>query len=329
MSTPSSRLRNFMMIGAASLSVVMLPWSLVHAARIIEERRSVDPQGLVEIVDLAGSIELSAWDRPEIEVTGTAGDDVDRVDVTTAGKHTSIHVVLGSGISWRSGGGETRLVIHVPAKSAVSATLVTANIKVSGVLGDVNLRTVSGNVSGDVGGDLRANTVSGSVRMTAAKAQAIDVKTINGDIELKGGAGEVVVTTVSGNANVVLGTLTRGRFKSITGTMSASLSLAPAAQIEGESISGTIRFDFPTAPAAEFDVQTLSGSVDNCFGPKPSEARFGPGSRLVFQNGDGHARVRIETKSGDVHLCAAGMHREHVASVPAPRAGWRSVLYVL
>jgi len=97
--------------------------------------------------------------------------------------------------------------------------------------------------------------------------------------------------------------LSHGRFKSISGNVAAALSLAPDADLDGESVSGNLRFDFPTAPAAQFDLQSFSGTIDNCFGPKPERAHYGPGSRLEFKSGDGGAHVRIETKSGDVHLC--------------------------
>jgi len=338
MSTSNFRTANRMVVAALALLAMMIPWSLVHAGRAIQERRNADPQGSVDIDDVSGSIEVSAWDRPEVEVTGTVEDEVDRVDVTGTKDHTSIHVVMHSGINWHNDSDATHLVIHVPAKSSVSATLVTANLKIGGVQGDVNLHTVSGNVGGDVGGDLRVNTVSGDVRMTAAKAQMVEVKTINGSIQLASGAGEVIVTTISGDAKLELGALTHGRLKSISGKLSASLSLAPGAQLSGESISGNLRIDFPAAPAADFDIQTLSGSIESCFGPKPSESRYGPGSHLAFQSGDGHAHVRIETKSGDVHLCAAGMHSERTAAMHTERVAnclvsqahrWPSIRYVL
>jgi DUF4097 and DUF4098 domain-containing protein YvlB len=316
-------------VGAFALSVLIVPWSLVRAGRATEERRPAAPQGSVEIVDLAGSIELSGWDRPEIEVAGTADEDVAGVDLKSTGDRTSIRVTPRSSGAWRDAS-STRLVIHVPAKSTVSATLVSGDLKLSGVLGDVKLQTINGNVSGDAGGNLRASTVSGSVRMTARGAQTIEVKTINGDIQLASGAGEIEISTVSGNAKIDLGTLARGRFKSISGKLSASLSLAPGAQLEAESVSGTIGFDFPSVPAADFDVQSFSGSIDNCFGPKPVESSYGMGSRLTFRSGDGQARVRIETKSGDVHLCTGGVHREHVANArEAASKRWRDLLYVL
>jgi DUF4097 and DUF4098 domain-containing protein YvlB len=98
--------------------------------------------------------------------------------------------------------------------------------------------------------------------------------------------------------------VSRARFKTVSGNLSATLAAAADAQIEGESVSGDIKLDFASAPAADFDIQTLSGDIDNCFGPKPAESRHGAGARLTFKAGDSSARVRISTRSGDVRLCA-------------------------
>jgi hypothetical protein len=307
------------------LCVVMVPWSLVYAGREFRELRPADPQGSVEIVDISGGIELSGWDRPEIEVTGRSADILDRVRITVDGNQTVIHVMPHGERGGDSD--EARLTIHVPVKSSVSTSLVSANLKVSGLQGDVHLRTVSGDISGEVGGNLRVNTATGNVRMTARGAKSIEVKTISGDVQLTGGSGDVEVTTVSGNAKIDLGTLNRGRFKSISGNLSTSLSLAPDAELEGESVSGTIRFAFPTKPVAGFDIESFSGSIDNCFGPKAVKPKYGPGSRLEFKTGDGQARVRVETKSGDVHVCTAGVRPEPAAAT-APVADCRDRPYI-
>jgi hypothetical protein len=84
---------------------------------------------------------------------------------------------------------------------------------------------------------------------------------------------------------------------------------------------------FAAAPAAEFDVQSFSGDIRNCFGPKPMESRYGPGSRLEFKNGEGHAHVRVNTKSGDVRLCAKGMSSSRVSMLSL--AQWRKVRLVV
>jgi hypothetical protein len=321
-----TRCAGFIAIGTAALIV---PWSLVHAGRTIDEQRAADPQGEVEIVNLSGRVEVDGWDRSEVEVKGTAGDNVERVDVSSAGRRTSIRVLSRSNHSWGSDG-EAHLVIHVPARSRLTATLVSADFKVSGVLGDLKLQAVNGSLSGDAGGDLHASTVSGDIRMTARAAKSIDVRTISGNIHLTGGGGEVDINTVSGDATVELGEVTRGRFKAISGNVAATLGLAADARIDGEMVSGDLNFKFAAAPSAEFDVQTVSGDIKNCFGPKPVEARYGPGSRLQFTNGDGHGRVHIDTKNGDVQLCAAGAGAAHVSSLSVAQASAHTVFpYVL
>ena len=305
MSNSQFWLRHCFWIAIFALGSLLVPWSLVHAGRAIQEHRAADPQGEVEIVIVTGKVEVDAWDRSEIEVSGTAGDNVERVDVTGAGNHSSIRVLARSSHGWGSDD-EAHLVIHVPAKSAVTATLVSADLKITGVVGNVKLQSVSGNLSGATGGGVRATTVSGDVKFTARAATAIEIKTISGDIQLTGGGGEVDISTVSGNAVIELAEVKRGRFKSVTGDIRTALELAPDAEIDGESVSGDLSLMFAAAPAAQFDVQSFSGEIKNCFGPKAAESRYGPGSRLQFTNQDGRARVRINNKSGDVQLCVKG-----------------------
>src|ERR1700730_15813196 len=93
------------------IGAVLIPWT-VSEARPVHEQLAVDPQGSIEIVDLAGSVALSGWDRPEIEMTGTAGDEVDRVELTTSGGRSVVRVISRSGAA-HGAGNETRLTVHV------------------------------------------------------------------------------------------------------------------------------------------------------------------------------------------------------------------------
>jgi hypothetical protein len=289
----TTQTRYLPLFAAAALAAVTLP-GILHADEPFRESHDADPQGMVEIIGITDSVDVSGWDQPRVELTAQ-GDVGDRIHFSAHGGRTVIDV--------RPGGGKPQLSIRVPSKSTLSVTLVNGNISVHGVAGDANLRSVSGNISGEVGGNLRVNTATGTIHMAAPGAKMIEAKTIDGDIQLTGSPSEVEVVTVSGNVKLELGALSRGRFKSISGNVAAALSLAPDADLDGESVSGNLRFDFPTAPAAQFDLQSFSGTIDNCFGPKPERAHYGPGSRLEFKSGDGGAHVRIETKSGDVHLC--------------------------
>src|SRR5271166_2590972 len=84
--------------------------------RNVELRKPADPEGQVSVDAIAGSIAVAGWDRPEIEVTGTIGDRVERVDLTTSSDHATVRVVLPASSVW---GGDTsaNLVVHVPRKS--------------------------------------------------------------------------------------------------------------------------------------------------------------------------------------------------------------------
>lgn len=281
---------------------------LARAAKNISEIVAADPRGSVEINNVAGSIEVRGWDKPQVEVTGTAGSDVEQVSVTGDPAHIVVQVVTRQNRLWGADG-SAHLVVRVPAKSNVSATLVSANFEVGGLLGDLRLQSVSGDVHGEVGGDLHAGSVSGDIILNARSAKSIAVKTVSGDVTLDGGSGETDVTTVSGTVKIDEGTQTRAHFKSVSGDVTARLAMSADAQIDGQSVSGDISLKFAGVPAADFDVQTLSGGIENCFGPKPAESRHGPGSRLEFKNGDGGARVQISTKSGDVKLCTDQGHQ--------------------
>lgn len=297
----TKHLKGLIRLGA--LALLASPCSLAYAATSVDEHRPANPQGTVEIANVAGSIDVQGWDKAEVAVTGTIGKDVERVEVTGDSNRTSIRVVVPMGMHFGFSDGGAQLLIHVPTNSSVYASLVSSDLKVSAVHGALELRTVSGNISGEGGGDLRANDVSGDIHFTATAAKRIEVKAISGSIVLTGGNTDIEATTVSGDVHLTLGSVSHARFKSVSGGISATLATAADAQIDGESVSGAIRLDFASEPAADFDVQTLSGDIDNCFGPKPVEPRYGPGKRLTFKTGDTSARVHLRSNSGEVRLC--------------------------
>src|ERR1700723_4098782 len=148
---------HFNPIRLCALALLASPWSLACAATSVDEHRPANPQGAVEIDNVAGLIDVRGWDKSEVAVSGTIGKDVERVDVTGDSNRTSIRVVLPRGMHFGMSDGEARLVIHVPTNSSVSASLVSSDLKVSAVHGALELRTVSGNISGEGGGGFRCN----------------------------------------------------------------------------------------------------------------------------------------------------------------------------
>lgn len=292
---------------AAALALGLLPPAAIAAAvRAVSETRAADPQGRVDVVNVSGHVEVQGWERAEVQVSGTLGERVERLDVTTEGNRTTVRVVLPSGNSDGRGSGDAQLVVRVPAGSALTTSLVSAGLVVRGVHGSQELQTVSGDVTADGARDMQVRTVSGNVRLGAKSGDAgrLEIRTVSGDVRVTGSpAGEVDVNTVSGEATLDLGVVRRGRFKSVSGNYTLNTGLGGDGRLDVESVSGDVRLTFGTQPQADFDVETFSGAIDNCFGPKAVEPRYGPGSRLAFREGQGHARVHVDTKSGDVRLC--------------------------
>jgi DUF4097 and DUF4098 domain-containing protein YvlB len=293
-------------IGAAIALTSFLQCCNVAAAdsRTVNIHKAAEPGGAVEIENVAGTVEVTGWDRAEVEVTGTIGERVESVDVNTSPGHTTVRVVLPQGFwgsRWGSGdSADAALVVHVPRKSLLMATLVSAGITTRGLQGQQQLRTVSGSIDGELAHEAKINTISGHVKL-AAGTGPLEVNSVSGTITVKGAAGEIRVGTVSGGADLELGAVTRARFQTVSGAVSASGALGAGAELEATSVSGSLRFTLKGA--ADYDLNSFSGSIDNCFGPKAQRSGYGPGTHLVFREGNGNARVRLGTQSGSIQLC--------------------------
>lgn len=290
-------------LATVAFAAAGLPALAPAAPRSVDQKLAADPQGRVEISNVAGRVAIQGWDRAEIAVTGTLGEDVERLEFTSAGGRAEVRVVLPKSSRYMDDG-DADLVIRVPARSEVTTSVVSADLVSRGVVGRQQIQSVSGNVEAELATDSRVNSVSGDLRLVGKGSDRLEVRTVSGNLVVDGGAGgEVQVHTVSGDARLELGTLSRGRFGSVSGDVKVSATLTADARFEAESVSGDVDVRLAGKPAGEFDVETLSGSIENCFGPTPVEPKYGPGSSLSFREGQGTASVRIETKSGDVRLC--------------------------
>jgi hypothetical protein len=313
MKTEHNRLLRSCTATLAALAWLAPPPAAGAEARTVNEHRAADPNGQVEVNNVAGRVEVVGWDRPEVEVTGTLGRDVDKVNVESSGARTTVRVVRrgegGShhGVTFGLDPDEAKLVLHVPQHSSLNATLVSCDLKVSGLSGDQQLHTVSGDVSTNIAHEAHIRTVSGDITVNGnSDTRVLEIGTVSGDLHVSGSAGDVSVSTVSGDGMLTLGVLTRARFKTVSGDFVVNAGLSADGRFEAESVSGDLSVTFSgPPPPAEYDLQSFSGDLKTCFGPKAAHEGYGPGSRLSFREGTGTARVRVDTKSGDVSICTS------------------------
>jgi DUF4097 and DUF4098 domain-containing protein YvlB len=294
---------------AVLVTALALPASAA-ARRPVDERRPADPQGQVEIIDVSGRIAVQGWDKAEIGVTGTIGDSVEKLDISSSGTRTTIRVVSHEHavlhFDWGGKTGDADLVVHVPRGSSLMATLVSADLSSTDVQGNQELHSESGDFRIAANRDLRIGTVSGDVHVTAgADSKHLEINTTSGDVHVSGGGGEVAVKTVSGDGVLSLGTVSRFNLKTVSGDFKIDAALTADGRFEAESVSGDFMIGFTgPVPPAEFDVQSVSGDLTTCFGRSSVKEKYGAGSRLNYKEGAGTAGVKVDTMSGDVGICA-------------------------
>ena len=294
------------LIGTALLGAAFAP-AVLAASRTVDQKVAAGATDSVEIINVAGDVDLQGWDRAEVAVTGTIGDDVDRIDLTASGTHVTLRVVEKKlSMGWGKDAG-AHLVVHVPAKSSLDVSLVSADLKLAGLTGDGHIQTVSGDVRGESAGNrLELNTVSGDVMLTARNAHDLRLKTVSGDLMLTGPGGEVAFTTVSGDGHLDLGSVTRLRLESVSGDLRIKGALGANGQVEASSVSGDVQLEFTGVPDADFELTAFSGDLHSCLAnAQPVKEKYGPESKLNFRSGKGGGRVRVDTKSGDISVCTA------------------------
>jgi DUF4097 and DUF4098 domain-containing protein YvlB len=277
--------------------------SVCSAAESDFERRvAADPRGSVRVSNVAGAVNITGWDRAEVEVKARLQGSVERVDVISDKGHTTIRVVFP-----RSSGrdGEAELDIRIPQQSDLDVSAVNADVQTTRLTGPQRLTTVSGDIHADFVRNFEGKTVSGDIRLKGnSEPGDVRVSSVSGDIALERGAGELDATSVSGDLLVDVASATTVRTRTTSGDLTVRGSLSRAGNVEAETISGDVTVRVKAADGFEYDASSFSGELGNCFGKHAqSTSRHGPGARLTGTAGEGHGRVRVKSMSGDVAIC--------------------------
>ena len=257
----------------------------------VEEGCDVAPSGSVLIKNIAGSINVQAWDRDRVEVKARLGAGVKRLDFDCTPRRTEIEVVVPR---WFRGHIESHLEVFVPRLKDIEVDAVSADVRVENVAGTLKLEAVSGDVtvaggaewinvravSGDVtlSGDAKyfdVRATSGDVTI-AGNADELDVETASGDIELDGSFGAAEIEAISGDVEIA-GSVSDLIVETVSGDISAArvLKTAVAESVSGEvrltadrltdgdfaTISGRIECDTGLAEQADLQIESVSGAV--------------------------------------------------------------------
>lgn len=304
---------------ALALPFLLLSQSAL-AAQSVDKRIEVQGDLRLNLEVQRGEVEILPWDQSAITVIGTLDELSEGLTVEQNAGTISIEDKLPRHYSGSNKEG-SRLTIKVPKQLKLYSEGVSANYKVSELSGDINVQTVSGNIKADgLSEQVSINTVSGDIVSQSLQGK-LKLETVSGNIEDKqslgkvsytlvsgklnadSGAEQVSIELVSGDAKVSLDKVERLKAQSVSGDLNLSVSgLTTKASLE--SVSGDISFSLPANLDATFNIDGgPSGDIDNRLTQdKPKRPKYGPGSSLQFQMGNGSADIQINTISGDINL---------------------------
>lgn len=288
---------------------LLLASTAAFAATPIDQTRPLDPDGRIEIENLKGRIEVQAWDRSEVQIRGSLGKGVEKLEIEGDRQQLSVRVRYPNrgGLGFLSGDSSepTELLLMVPQRASLAIESVAAEVAVTGVAPpELAIDSVSGDVT-VIGapGEADIDSVSGDLRLTI-NSRDVDVESVSGDIDLRGRLdGEVSVETVSGQLEVGVheSSVRRLSAASVSGDIRIGTTLASGGDISLETVSGDIDLRLPRNLSANVQGESFSGDI-TAPGAEIDRPRHGPGSSFRHRYGNGDGEISLETFSGDARL---------------------------
>ncbi|GAA0718294.1 DUF4097 family beta strand repeat-containing protein [Dokdonella soli] len=289
------------------LAILLLISATALAETPIKENRSVNADARIDVSNIKGSVTVSAWDKPEVAISGSLGDGAKGLAVEGGGSHLTIKVEPPDKQGWFSWGADTRmgdtvLDIKVPKSSEMKIEVVSADVNVSGVAGrSLRVDSVSGKLRLDSGAkEVEVDSVSGNIDLTGA-AEHAHLETVSGNIRARGLGGQIKFDTVSGDVDA-----DNGSYREISaGTVSGDVNLRGkpqgSARVDVQTMSGDVHLYLPADASTRLRASSFSGSIRTDFGAV-KQPEHGPGSSLDATAGAGAGQVKIETFSGDIEI---------------------------
>jgi hypothetical protein len=291
------------LVGAA---IVLVAAATVPAlAESVDASRPAAADARIAFSGVTGDIEIVGHDGGTMELTGTLGDDVERLRIDGDERSWTVELEMKeNGGGWRRGDSASDLVLRVPAGADVDAEFVSADLALRDLAGSsVQVETVSGDVmlASVSPRELRVHTVSGRVDADGGGSELNRFESVSGSVTVAGSRGRVETESVSGNVELDAADVSDLRVETVSGHIDARVRPAERARLSVTSHSGNIDLYLPAGSSLRIEAETFSGRIDSAFGGEV-ESGFGPGESLTLDNGSDAVAVEATTFSGSLRL---------------------------
>jgi len=262
-----------------------------------------------------GSLQILAEDRDTTTVdvapanASNAGDVDHAAGTTVEQRGNEILVIAPDTKRWFGRTPKLDVRIAMPVDSSATLFVESADIRLTGRLGDTDINTASGDIQFEHVGSITASTASGDIRGSAVAADAkfksasgdvrvdhvggtADAMTASGDLLLPAVGGGAHVRTASGDAGLgIVG----GSVEAKTASGDIRIESVQHGTVEIDSASGDVWIGIAQGTAAWLEVQSLSGDVTSELDGTDAPDDDAPA-----------VTVRARSLSGDVAIRRAG-----------------------
>ena len=256
-----------------------------NAAGLISVDPSEDGRTTVELEALRDDdATREAIERATVEMNGTTI----AVEIGVGGKG------FGVGPAWITFGRTPQVGIRIrcPEGTDLDCTTASADVDASRRLGNVELKTASGDIVVEHVAGLRVQSASGDVRAATVDGEA-RVQTVSGDVRLGTVTGPVTATLVSGDF-AIDDAQSDLSAKTVSGDQ--RIDAIRQGQITLQSVSGDVRIGVRPGTRLHIDANSVSGDVGSELDVKDAPSETPSGSE---------ARLQVKTVSGDIEITRA------------------------
>lgn len=275
----------------------------------INLRHAAAPDARISVSNVKGQVTITAWDRNEVQVTGSLGEGAAPLAIEGNERNLEIKVKpkgsgSGSWFNWHGDNamGSTTLELHVPKRAALDVDVVSAPLGIDGMDGgEISVNSVSGRVQVNARTPvLTVDSVSGTVQQSG-HAERADLQTVSGDILAPALGTSADLQTVSGRIQANGGPWHKFNLSTVSGDVQISGGPADHGSVDVDSMSGDVQLQVPAALSAGIHASSFSGDLRSDFG-QVSEHDHGPGSELNAEVAGSRGRIHVETFSGDLRI---------------------------
>ena len=287
--------RRLLGVIAVAIAVAASP---AAAQKKVERKLPLGMEGAFRIINMVGSVTVHGWNKDTVLIRAV----VPQLDKLLAGgTYTGAKMFIENADDRDPK--PTRLEVWVPARTRLWIKTATANIDVTGVDGQLDLYVVSGTIDVNASPqELNAEAIDGDIHIIGSPPW-LRAKTATGTITFRGSSSDAAFSTVSGATRIDGGNFERTKVETVTGNITFTGMLDRAGTFDFDSHSGAVDIAIPHKVSADVSVVTISGEITNNISrARPIAGRFGRGTELNFEIGNGGAKISVRSFKAPVTL---------------------------